>query len=834
MSEIVKAFLKSLIDKKARTFLVLFSIAVSASLIFANESFSRTVTQRFYEADVRWGANSDFYIQPKEAVGAKEWIDPQKLAGYGDSFEYAFQWIKARALYMPSLEQMHYFTILGADIAEFNRHNPIALSQGDFQDWRGFNIIVGQTYANLYHLKVGDRISLELNNTAYDFKIIGISQPKGLFLRELADGGFILAPKDTLAKIFACQPPCGGSTNLLFLKLKDPAQKEAVYEKLASDFSDYQVDYAINGAVIAAETQQAVMPFQVSSIVVLFMCMFIIYTAFNLITLERIPIVGTLRSIGCTRKMINIILIIESACLGAVGGLIGCVLGVGVLQYIKYRFFTGEDAVINATVAIDMQAVLIAVGAAVIITTASAILPILRITRTPIKNIILNDLDKGRAKTSRWWIAGVILLVACGVVPQFLGVNFTSMIIASGLATAALVGLVPLVPFLTYHLTRLIGQLPFLSQDIVLGIRNIRDNQSLMNNIQLFSAAIAIVAFMASMFNTMGKDLVANFENNMKFDVALVLRHSDPQSLATLSKVSGVKSYQGFYLTHTSIANYQTFMNSLYGVEESSFFDYLPVGGLNDRASALANLNQGKNIITSNILKGKLGLKLGDILRLKFGSNEVDYRIIGFVETNLGIGHVGYISAANYREDMGVVDYDTIYITTDGSAQTLKNNILRELNKEVMSIQTKADFTASIADKVVSLFAAINSYCYLALLVGIIGIVNNLVASFIERKRSFAMYRCVGMSKKSLNRMLITEAVGMGVFGVTFGLLCTLIMSSAIPAAVSVLWGKVTVQLAVDTMAVMAGVGILAMLAISVVPVLRHEKLDLIETIKYE
>ena len=43
-----------------------------------------------------------------------------------------------------------------------------------------------------------------------------------------------------------------------------------------------------------------------------------------------------------------------------------------------------------------------------------------------------------------------------------------------------------------------------------------------------------------------------------------------------------------------------------------------------------------------------------------------------------------------------------------------------------------------------------------------------------------------------------------------------------------------TVQLAVKEMAVMAAVGILAMLAISVVPVLRSEKLNLIETIKYE
>src|SRR5512133_728525 len=150
--EIVKAFVKSLIEKKARTLLVLFSIAVSAAMVFANESFARTVTQRVYEADVRWSGASDFYIQTKQAVGAREWIDPAKLAAYGGAFDYAFQFIREKALYMPSLEQMHYFTVIGADMAEFNRHNPVTLSQGDFQNWSGLSIVVGQTYANLYRL----------------------------------------------------------------------------------------------------------------------------------------------------------------------------------------------------------------------------------------------------------------------------------------------------------------------------------------------------------------------------------------------------------------------------------------------------------------------------------------------------------------------------------------------------------------------------------------------------------------------------------------------------------------------------------------------------------
>ncbi|MGE5417921.1 MAG: ABC transporter permease [Acidobacteriota bacterium] len=389
MSVIIKALLSSLIEKKARTFLVLFSIAVSASLIFANESFSRTVTQRFYEADVRWSGTSDLYIETKKAVGAKEWIDPSKLAPYQASFEYAFQFIQEKALYMPSLEQMHYFTIIGVDIDAFNRHNPVTLSQGDFKDWHGYKVIVGKTYANAYNLKVNDTMKLELNNAEYDFKIAGISYVMGLFLRVMADGGFILAPKDTLDQIYNDSGDPGARSNLIFLKLKDRLQKETVKAQLTQDFADYEVRYGINDAVINAETQNYVMPFRVSSVVVVFMCMFIIFTAFNLITLERIPIVGTLRSVGCTRKKINAILVIESACLGAIGGLAGCFLGVLVLQYIKYHYFTGEEAILNSTVLFGVQEILTAVGAAVIITTASAILPILRLTRTPIKNIIL-------------------------------------------------------------------------------------------------------------------------------------------------------------------------------------------------------------------------------------------------------------------------------------------------------------------------------------------------------------------------------------------------------------------------------------------------------------
>ncbi len=828
MRILIKAFLSTLIAKKARTALVLFSIAVSAAIMFANESFSRIVAQRFYEADVRWSGVSDFCLETKEAVGAPEWLDPAKLSGYGDAFAYAYQMIRVPALYLPSVENMRYFTMLGADIDEFNQHNPVTLQQGDWDDWTGSKVIIGKTYADLYHLKVGDVMRLELNNIAYDFTIAGVSAPTGLFLRELADGGFLLTPKTTLAQI------AKGNCNLMFLRLRDRAQRTAVKDRLTADFAEYKVSYGIDDDVIAAETQNYVLPFRVSATAVMFMCMFIIFTAFNLMTMERIPLIGTLRSIGCPRRRINAILIAESAGLGALGGLLGCVLGVGVLQYIKAQYFAGEEVTAQATAIFGAHAALMAVGAAVLITTASAILPILRFTRTPIKNIILNDLATGTRRTSRRWIIGIILLAACAGIPPFLGHNFTAMIIGNILATGALVGLVLIVPMCTALIVRIVEQMPWLRQEIVLGVRNLRDNSSLRQNIQLFAAAIAIVAFMASIFNTMEADLLKAYERDIHYDVAMILRHTDHATLARLAQVDGVTAYAGSYQTESAIVNHGTFLNALVGIENADIFTFESVGRLAANQHALSSLNDGKNIITTNVLKDKLGLRLGDPLVLEFGNNQVAYTITGFVETNQGIGHVGYISASNFKAESGVTTYDLLFVKASAPADVVKNNILRALSREVLRILTIDEIKTANADKVIAIFKAINSYAQIALLVGIIGIINNLIASFLTRKRSFAMYRCVGMSKHSLNRMLITEAVTMGAFGVGLGLICALIMSATIPVMVGVFWGNVTVQLAIREMVIMGVLGILAMLAISVVPIARSHQLNLIETIKYE
>ena len=821
---IAKTLLSTLLRKKTRTLLLLFSIAACASLLFANAGFQKTCEQMIYDADTRWSGNSDLIITTKQSVGAEEWIDPDLLASYNNQLEYAYRFIRCNALYAPSSDDMHYFTALGIDFQEFNNYNPLELESGSMDDWTGNKLILGTTYAKKLGVSVGDTLSLEIAGESYGFQIAGISQPKGLFLRELADGGYLLMPRETLANIL------GGQCNLMFLKVSEASLLAALEQTLADTLPQYAVRLGIDHAVIRAETNNYVMPFWISSVVVLFMSVFIIYSSFNLIVNERISILGILRSVGCSRKKAGRILILESAVIGFVGGVIGCVLGIGVLHVIKNVYFSGESAVVDAPVLFGAGEALFTVAAATIITVLSAVLPIIRVIKEPVKGMILNDFQKKRLKNARLWPLGILLLLPCYIVPLLIGKGFVDMMVASAAATLALLGLNLLIP-LFCRLAAFAAR--GFSYEVYLGARNAGDFKALVNNIRLFATIVAIMVFMTTILNTLGTDLKNMYGQN-HYDISLTLRESDPQTLERLSRTDGVASFYGIYNTPAKITNYGTFLNQLIGIDNEAYFEYMPALIPPETLTALRTLEDGNYIVTTNILRDKLGLELGDILTLQVESGVFDYQITGFLDTNRAIGHVGYLSSERYRADMGVQDYSRLYVRASGDPDAAKLGIQRMFSRDVLSIQTKQEEEAANADKIIGIFSAINTYACFAMLIGILGIINNMVACFLDRRRNLALYRCIGMSAKGAGCMLMTEAVVTGIIGAVAGLSIGMMMVQTVPFVVGMIWGNVKVAVPAGKIVVLCISGIAAMLLSSLVPSIKGKQLSIMDNIRYE
>lgn len=290
---IAKTLLSTLMRKKAQTFLLLFSIAACAALIFANIGFQKSMGQTIYEKSVRYSGNADIYVTVKQSVGAEEWIDTKLLAPYVEQFEYMQDLIKCKALYTTEdTNTQHYFTALGTDINEFNMRNPLSLESGSMDNWFGDKLIMSAAFAEQLGVIVGDTLPLEIGGQTRAFLIAGISQSNGLFTRDVADGGYLLMPYETLQDIVS------GKCNLVFIKAKNPNSVDSLKQTLTEVMPEYSVNLGVDHTIINAETNNFVMPFWISSVLVVFMSVFIIYSSFNLIVSERIKMLGILRSVG--------------------------------------------------------------------------------------------------------------------------------------------------------------------------------------------------------------------------------------------------------------------------------------------------------------------------------------------------------------------------------------------------------------------------------------------------------------------------------------------------------------------------------------------------------
>ena len=136
----------------------------------------------------------------------------------------------------------------------------------------------------------------------------------------------------------------------LYLKVKDPARKVELMEKLSTAYPRYQVRETITGREIEESTRGLTTTFQMVGTVVLFMAVYIISTSFKVITRERLPLIGTFRSIGATRRMTNLVLLAESIMYGIIGGILGCSLGLLLLYLIMWQIRPEFMAMVPVTI----------------------------------------------------------------------------------------------------------------------------------------------------------------------------------------------------------------------------------------------------------------------------------------------------------------------------------------------------------------------------------------------------------------------------------------------------------------------------------------------------
>lgn len=831
MSIFLKYLLRNIAEKKFRTLLVIVAIAVSAGLFFATSAISTTSKEMMKDRVRQFAGNSDIVIRPKNDAAVSRYVEMAPLEDDKDRFEYAVGTLEGMILYAPNVEDMNYIKVMGIDIEDLHTYNPLSIDQErELNNFEGNLIIISTYIAERYGLAVGSTMELEVSDQKTDFTVAAISHQKGYFSNE-SQGTVAIVPKRTLDKLY----DANGAMNAVYIKLKDPSQLAEMVTSLGEAYPDSDVKEAVNQAELAQSVSSVSLPFMIVSILAMFMSVFIVYTSFTIIVIERLPVIGTFRSIGSTKKRIHSLLLLESVLLGLAGGIVGCILGIIALYFMAFVYLphltSGQDIKLSFTT----SQLLYTLAFAIVLAVISAVIPIVKTTRMPIKDIILNSYSKAGERRGADAVVGVLLFAASLIVPRLLQTNLFSFILDIVCMVTLLVSLILIIPMAVRILIKLLVGTNLFSNEASIAIKNIDNNKSFLNNIKLIAVSIAGILLIFTISSSMSRDIENSYEKYHGYDIKLSHSQADTSFVEQLNQVAGVKgSNNTFEMENVQISNKQYYLNRVYGIGGIDYFNYVKANLRDDDIKAINQMNSGRNVVVTDILMSKLSLNIGDQLVLDFKGKQGEYTITGSIDSSFNIGNMVFISAENMSNDSGLKYYTDTYIQTEGDVNQVYNDIKRTFLKDIVLIRTMQELKDINKGFIGGMFNIIIAYSLLAVLIGVVGIINNLIVSFIERKRFLGIYRSIGMSKSQLKKMLVTESTFIGIFGVLIGLIGAVALIEIVPFMLSFMYGSIIMYYSISTFVVLAGMSIVIMMLTSFIPVLKSNKMSIMETIKYE
>jgi len=311
-----------------RTAVMLLSIILSTTLLFVSLCIgdSYAEAQRKMSRGMAGSATLSVSLISDEESN-QNWITNDSIPSL-PSINHAVGMVETMALYK---EDGYYenFDVIAADPRELaNINYPRLLDGGELINFTGNQIVLPDRFTSKFGVEQGDLFTLWINGEAYEFTVAAIAAYDTVFLRHTR-GFNALVPVETLSAILGSgegyseiliEPSDGVDTAGLQTELK-----EALPQK-------YKVNRVINEAQVEADARQKSMPFFLISFFSLAISVFIIFSSYKVITLERLPVIGTFRSIGATEKAVTNILMLESLVYGGLGALLGIPVGFAVLR----------------------------------------------------------------------------------------------------------------------------------------------------------------------------------------------------------------------------------------------------------------------------------------------------------------------------------------------------------------------------------------------------------------------------------------------------------------------------------------------------------------------
>ena len=827
-------------EKKFRTLLIILAIAISGALFYASFAIKENLEITYTKTFLQTVGSADIIVQPNED-SPSEFFSDQIIKKVQGETTYIVNRINKVLNYKISTNRYDMISVVGMAREDYEKINTLALfSARNLEPFTGNKIIISQKSADYYHLELGDMMTFKIGDRLRKYEVVGIAGGQGLFMNE-AFMKYGLVPYDKLSEYL----DTNRYPNAIYVKAKDKSEVPGLIEKIQKLYPKYEVKEPFTQEDLDQKTGMLSMSLLFITVMVSFMSIFIIYSSFKVIMLQKMPHLGTFRSVGADKKKINQVMFLESAIYGILGGVLASLIGIG-LSYLLSVFTMPEELKAIGTkveIKISFAKVLLGFVMANLICFMSTFLPILQVSKKPIKEIVLNITTQTKKEGKNKTAIGVILLLIGGILPYYMQGSqlhaLIGMIITMPAVSMGTIYIMPAVMQLMVKLFMPIATLLFGNVGKI-AVRNVRKDKSLLNGSTLIMIGVSVLILVNSLTNNLTQELMLAVSNLITSDISVDTAEMDNSMISHLRSYRGVKEVVSYnQMTGVPVTGFAADVSTVHGVGKADFFDIWAITIEGDQDKILAELQKGRNVVVSKTIQKRNQLRIGDEIEIDFSEYKGEkrkYKVVGVTDTIMDAGSYMMIGQKYMQMDRGYYYYDsTGMLLEEGTdREALIDQIKKDYKDRQMSITTREETSEGLHAAMAEMTSLVTGFAMIAIVVGCVGILNNFVISFIERKRSLAVLKSIGMNKKQVKKMLLIEGAIVGIVGATVGILGGTLSFNIGPLFMTI--GNVDMHLKhyPNLFLVYIIGGLILSVIASISPAQSSGKLNIIEEIKFE
>lgn len=561
---------------------------------------------------------------------------------------------------------------------------------------------------------------------------------------------------------------------------------------------------------------------------------FLIVNTFSILVAQRSRELALLRALGASKRQVTRMVMVEAFVLGAIGSTIG--LGLGVLLAMAIRTLFGQFGLdlSGQSLIIAPRTVLAAYAVGIVVTMAAAWLPAHRTGRIAPIQAMRDDVAMPESSLHRRLVVGVAMILAggaalaaglMGVVPRagwFVGGGILAILL--GVAAASPVISHPFLAGAAWVYARLFGTVGRLAGQN--SLRNPRrttaTSSALMIGLSLAcTMAIVGASAKASVDQTIEENFVGDYVVSSLFGQPF-----SPQVARDMARVDGVEHVWAQRFAITGSGEDSQGVAALDPAAFEQGIDLTMVAG------DAADLRDG-TVILDEEYAGEESLSVGDTYDIRLADGPRELEVVGIYAEN-PILIFPAVTTPQTLIEAGYRDADNfLIIDTDGSAavQDELEALVAEL--PIVTVKDQQEFAeeqrAPIDQLVLMIFALLG----LALLIAVLGIVNTLALSIIERTREVGLLRAIGVSRAQLRRMVTLESVVIAVLGAVLGVVMGIGFGVALMHALRE-EGLEVIDVPVGQLAMFLVVSLVIGVLAALLPARRAARLDVLRAISTE